>query len=292
MGFAHVAQPSYRAFSFNFGEVFNGASDTLLRTCRSPFGILRPLGLERRSRGDRPTSIRGSGLGRQRRVEDNAPYQLRPGGGYLMPLSAALVASRKAVPTNVKDQPPRPFTGKMQPLYRTTAGDASGNLRLKGFHAQAGGRWIVRPLGSVTTSGNWHFAGRSRGMCAFVPRNLLKEAIVQIESINVSYCLFHRLNCKGLSPFGLRPCPASPEAHGRLTTHQGVRQQFSILRFRVQGGNGKKLKIFSSVSTQFQTPSVKAVQGLSPPGRRRTPEGGDRAARALQAAACRRPECA
>ena len=43
-----------------------------------------------------------------------------------MSLSAALVASRKAVPTNVKDQPPRPFTDKTKPLYRTTAGDAMG----------------------------------------------------------------------------------------------------------------------------------------------------------------------
>ena len=31
-------------------------------------------------------------------------------------------------------------------------------------YAQAGGRWIVRPLGNVTTSGSWHFAGRSRRM--------------------------------------------------------------------------------------------------------------------------------
>ena len=31
-------------------------------------------------------------------------------------------------------------------------------------YAQAGGRWIVRPLGNATTSGSWHFAGRSRGM--------------------------------------------------------------------------------------------------------------------------------
>ena len=33
-------------------------------------------------------------------------------------------------------------------------------------YAQAGGRWIVRPLGNVTISGNWHFDGRSRGICA------------------------------------------------------------------------------------------------------------------------------
>ena len=81
-----------------------------------------------------------------------------------MPLSAALVASRKAVPTNVKDQPPRPFTDKTKSLYPIIWTKTRGNLRLKVFYAQAGGRWIVRPLGSVTTSGNWHFAGRSRGM--------------------------------------------------------------------------------------------------------------------------------
>ena len=57
VGLAHVAQPSYRAFSFNFGEVFNGAYDTLLRTCPpsritplrrtcwGPFGIPQLLGL-------------------------------------------------------------------------------------------------------------------------------------------------------------------------------------------------------------------------------------------------------
>ena len=43
-------------------------------------------------------------------------------------------------------------------------GENKGKFEIEGFHAQAGGRWIVRPLGSVTTSGNWHFAGRSRGM--------------------------------------------------------------------------------------------------------------------------------
>ena len=37
--------------------------------------------------------------------------------------------------------------------------------RLVGY-AHAGGRWIVRPLGSGTTSGSWHRGGRSRGMCA------------------------------------------------------------------------------------------------------------------------------
>ena len=63
MGFAHVAQPSYRAFSFNFGEVFNGASDTLLRTCWGPFGLPQLPGLER-SRGTRDPTIvfRGSAL--------------------------------------------------------------------------------------------------------------------------------------------------------------------------------------------------------------------------------------
>ena len=45
-------------------------------------------------------------------------------------------------------------------------GENKGEFEIEEFHAQAGGRWIVRPLGSVTTSGNWHFAGRSRGMCA------------------------------------------------------------------------------------------------------------------------------
>ena len=92
--------------------------------CRSPFGILRLLGLERRSRGVRPTRIQGSGF-------HGSPDPLRPGGGYFVPLSAALVASRKAVPTNVKDQPPRPFMGKTKSLYRTTTGDASGNLKLQ-----------------------------------------------------------------------------------------------------------------------------------------------------------------
>ena len=31
-------------------------------------------------------------------------------------------------------------------------------------YVHATGRWIVRPLDNVTTSGSWHFAGRSRGM--------------------------------------------------------------------------------------------------------------------------------
>ena len=34
----------------------------------------------------------------------------------------------------------------------------------RGDHAQEGGRWIVRPFGSVTSSGNWQLAGKSRGM--------------------------------------------------------------------------------------------------------------------------------
>ncbi len=127
MGFAHVAQPSYRAFSFNFGEVFNGASDTLLRTCWGPFGIPQLLGLERRRRGDRPTSIRGSGLGRQRRVEDNAPYQRQARWWVLGAAFRRAIASRKAVPTNVKDQPPRPFTGKTKPLYRIRWVKTRGN---------------------------------------------------------------------------------------------------------------------------------------------------------------------
>ena len=36
-----------------------------------------------------------------------------------------------------------------------------------GGHTHASGRWIVRPfVPTGMTSGNWHFAGRSRGMCA------------------------------------------------------------------------------------------------------------------------------
>ena len=117
---------SYLAYSLLWRSFYR-SDNTLLRTCWGPFGIPQLLGLERRARRARPTSIRGSGLGRQRRVEDNAPYQLRPGGGYLMLLSAALVASRKAVPTNVKDQPPRPFTGKTKSLYPIIWAKTRGN---------------------------------------------------------------------------------------------------------------------------------------------------------------------
>jgi len=45
--------------------------------------------------------------------------------------------------------------------------------------------------------------------------------------------------CKGLEPFGSRPCPASPEANGRLTTHQGVRWHCIKYTMRRKGGGEK-----------------------------------------------------
>ena len=138
-------------------------------------------------------------------------------------LGAALrraIASRKAVPADVKDQPCLPlhpsFHGerrKVYPIPPTVSSGKCGFWKLRGAarpegsphplrlartlalpirprqarllpllvlcavrqlfknvsrrchcYAQAGGRWMVRPLGNVTTSGSWHFAGRSRGM--------------------------------------------------------------------------------------------------------------------------------
>ena len=72
--------------------------------------------------GRPPYHFRGSGF-------HGSPDPLRPGGGYLVPLSGALVASRKAVPTNVKDQPPRPFTDKTKSLYPIIWAKTRGNLR-------------------------------------------------------------------------------------------------------------------------------------------------------------------
>ena len=62
VGFAHVAQPSYRAYSY-FGEVFSVATIRCCVRCWGPCGIPQLLGLVRR-----------------RRVEDNAPYHFRSRG--------------------------------------------------------------------------------------------------------------------------------------------------------------------------------------------------------------------
>jgi len=43
-------------------------------------------------------------------------------------------------------------------------GEGKGGLEIWRISRQADGRWIARPLGNITTSGSWHFAGRSRGM--------------------------------------------------------------------------------------------------------------------------------
>ena len=102
VGFAHVAQPSYRAFAF-FGEVSHEAYDTLLRTCWDPFGISQLLGLERRSRGDRPTLCSEVLALALRHVEDNAPYQASARWRVLGAASRRAIASRKAVPADVKE---------------------------------------------------------------------------------------------------------------------------------------------------------------------------------------------
>ena len=68
--------------------------------------------------------VRGSGF-------HGSPDPLRPGGGYLMLLSAALNTSRKAVPTNVKDRNRFPFLRKRHHYTAPRRGMQAGIRNLK-----------------------------------------------------------------------------------------------------------------------------------------------------------------
>jgi len=66
------------------------------------------------------------------------------------------------------------------------------------------------------------------GVKPLARRDTLQHAVIEVESVYVRYSFLHVYkNCKGLSPFGSSPCPASPEAHGRLATHRGVRWYYT-----------------------------------------------------------------
>ena len=83
-----------------------------------------------------------------------------------MPPQNAAMATFSSPPTHAGNLYVLPFYRQDEIIIPNHLGENKGEFEIEGFYAQAGGRWIVRPLGSVTTSGNWHFAGRSRGMCA------------------------------------------------------------------------------------------------------------------------------
>ena len=105
VGLAHVAQPSYLALT-NFGEVSTRATIRCCVRCWGPFGLAQLLGGER-SRGTRDPTVGSEvlpySLGGADAQERDPPLV----SGRWRVLDAALrraIASRKAVPADVKDQ--------------------------------------------------------------------------------------------------------------------------------------------------------------------------------------------
>ena len=124
VGLAHVAQPSYRACNLTLAK-FSIEPDTLLRTLLGAFRACPAPRRERRSRGDRPTgyprlcltslggadgdgtpslSQEATGVSLLRMVTTSATAPV-VSGRWRVALRRA-IASRKAVPADVKDQIP------------------------------------------------------------------------------------------------------------------------------------------------------------------------------------------
>ena len=124
VGLAHVAQPSYLAYSY-FGEVFSVARYAVAYVPGSFRDFPAPrIGAARRDAS--PCHwFRGSGLCSGGPLGERTLPKLRPGGGYSVPPFAAPLRHERPYPPMSKIRSSHPVQVKRRELYEITPPDAS-----------------------------------------------------------------------------------------------------------------------------------------------------------------------